>query len=57
MLTNLLILVFSYLGLFQQSNTDAKPAPNPKPGSEIPKPTHYDNEKGGKEPGGGWDLN
>jgi|GEM_PF-3168085 len=56
MLTNLFILVLSFFGLGGQSNT--KPMPNDKPGTEIPRPSKYDNEKGGHQrPGGGWDLN
>jgi hypothetical protein len=57
MLTNLFILVFSFLGLNQSSNPTNKPAPNTKPGTEIPKPSSYNLEKGGNHPGGGWDAN
>lgn len=57
MLTNLLILVLSFFGLNQQSGSSGKPAPTNKPGTEIPKPSIYDNKGTEKRSGGGWDLN
>lgn len=48
MLTNLLILVLSFLGLNQQAGASSKPSPDNKPGTEIPKPTSYDSKGAGK---------
>ncbi len=57
MLTNLLILVLSFLGLNQQSGASSNLPPDSKPGTEIPKPTSYDSKDTEKRAGGGWDLN
>lgn len=57
MLTNLLMLFLSLFGLNQQADSSRKPAPDNKPGTEIPKPSSYDHKSTEKRAGGGWDLN
>ncbi len=55
MLTNLFILILSLFGLSSKPSQDTKPSSKDTSAIEVPKPTSY--EKGGQQPGGGWDLN
>jgi hypothetical protein len=54
MLANLIILVLAVIGV-SDGIGNTKPAPDTKPGIEIPKPSSY-NEKAGEDRGG-WDRN